>query len=185
MGAPFNLHDAVHSRSKKGNDMSPQTTYSRLIRSMIVIAVLIASAAFLLSPPTTHADTVPLYSFNGSDGANPIGGLVQGSDGSFYGTTQQAGAGGAGTVFKITSSGSLTTLYSFSGSDGSYLFAGLVQGSDGSFYGTTAFGGANNLGTVFKITSDGCPDDPNKTDPGACGCGVADTDSDGDGVPDC
>ena len=32
---------------------------------------------------------------------------------------------------------------------------------------------------------DNCPNDPNKTDPGACGCGAADTDSDGDGTPDC
>ncbi len=34
-------------------------------------------------------------------------------------------------------------------------------------------------------TIDLCPDDPDKVDPGACGCGVADTDSDGDGTPDC
>ena len=32
---------------------------------------------------------------------------------------------------------------------------------------------------------DGCPNDPNKTDPGACGCGNPETDSDGDFVPDC
>ncbi|MCO6436646.1 MAG: thrombospondin type 3 repeat-containing protein [Phycisphaerae bacterium] len=32
---------------------------------------------------------------------------------------------------------------------------------------------------------DGCPDDPNKTEPGACGCGVADTNSDGDTIADC
>jgi YqxM protein len=32
---------------------------------------------------------------------------------------------------------------------------------------------------------DGCPDDPDKTEPGACGCGVPDTDADGDGTPDC
>jgi len=32
---------------------------------------------------------------------------------------------------------------------------------------------------------DCCPDDPDKTEPGACGCGVADADADGDGAPDC
>ncbi|MGA2540499.1 MAG: choice-of-anchor tandem repeat GloVer-containing protein [Verrucomicrobiota bacterium] len=44
-----------------------------------------------------------LYSFTGgSDGANPDAGLVQGSDGSFYGTTSGGGQGGAGTVFRLT-----------------------------------------------------------------------------------
>ncbi len=38
--------------------------------------------------------------------------------------------------------------------------------------------------SVFGV-GDGCPDDPDKAEPGACGCGVPDTDSDGDGVPDC
>jgi len=32
---------------------------------------------------------------------------------------------------------------------------------------------------------DNCPVDPNKTEPGICGCGAADTDTDGDGVADC
>jgi hypothetical protein len=32
---------------------------------------------------------------------------------------------------------------------------------------------------------DGCPDDPDKTEPGICGCGVADDDTDGDGTADC
>jgi len=32
---------------------------------------------------------------------------------------------------------------------------------------------------------DGCPNDPFKTAPGVCGCGVLDTDSDNDGTPDC
>ncbi|MDQ5858482.1 MAG: hypothetical protein M3542_09450, partial [Acidobacteriota bacterium] len=93
-----------------------------------------------------------LYNFSYSDGWSPYAGLVQGSDGNFYGTTQQGGPSGAGTVFKITSGGSLTTLYSFSFSDGAAPHAGLVQGSDGNFYGTTAGGGASGAGTVFKIT---------------------------------
>jgi len=33
--------------------------------------------------------------------------------------------------------------------------------------------------------NDGCPSDPNKVDPGLCGCGVPDTDTDADGTPDC
>jgi uncharacterized repeat protein (TIGR03803 family) len=60
---------------------------------------------------------------------------------------------GYGTVFTVTTNGTLTSLYSFSGTnDGSTPDAGLVQGSDGNFYGTTAFGGTNNAGTVFRLT---------------------------------
>ncbi len=100
-----------------------------------------------------------LYSFTGGvDGGNPVAGLVQASDGNFYGTTGQGGAGGYGTVFKMSSAGTLTTLYSFSGgADGGNPYAGLVQGSDSNLYGTTSSGGTNGYGggTVFKTSSAG------------------------------
>lgn len=100
-----------------------------------------------------------LHSFSGSpsDGANPIAGLLQGSDGNFYGTTGSGGADLQGTVFRITPAGAVTVLHSFSGhpNEGTLPFAGLVQGSDGNFYGATAFGGANFQGTVFKIDATG------------------------------
>jgi uncharacterized repeat protein (TIGR03803 family) len=111
---------------------------------------------FRITPSGT--ETV-LYSFAGgsSDGSHPEGGLIQGSDGNFYGTTDAGGANGDGTVFKITPSGTETLLYSFAGgsSDGSNPTAGLIQGSDGNLYGTTFLGGANGHGTVFKITPSG------------------------------
>jgi uncharacterized repeat protein (TIGR03803 family) len=97
-----------------------------------------------------------LHSFSAwGDGANPGTGLVQGTDGSFYGTTTQGGTGGSGTVFKITPSGALTTLLSFAGREGSDPYAGLLQGADGNFYGTTTRGGTGGSGTVFKITPSG------------------------------
>ncbi|HXC09678.1 MAG TPA: choice-of-anchor tandem repeat GloVer-containing protein, partial [Steroidobacteraceae bacterium] len=99
-----------------------------------------------------------LYSFaGGSDGEHPYAGVIQGSDGNFYGTTYQGGAGGYGTVFKITPSGTETVLHSFAGgsSDGANPEAGLTQGTDGNFYGNTYLGGASNLGTVFEITPSG------------------------------
>ncbi len=38
---------------------------------------------------------------------------------------------------------------------------------------------------IIEVIIDDCPDDPNKTSPGQCGCGVPDDDSDGDTVADC
>jgi uncharacterized repeat protein (TIGR03803 family) len=100
---------------------------------------------------------ISLYSFTGAnDGGNPQGGLVQGSDGSFYGTTAGGGTYTNGTVFKISMSGALTTLYSFTGgNDGANPSASLLQGSDGNFYGTTSQGGTNGNGTVFQISANG------------------------------
>jgi uncharacterized repeat protein (TIGR03803 family) len=103
-----------------------------------------------------------LYSFcsqtNCTDGSFPEAGLVQGSDGNFYGTTTQGGTSDFGTVFTITSNGTLTTLYSFCSesncTDGKLPEAGLVEGTDGNFYGTTA-GLAKNYGTIYQITSSG------------------------------
>jgi uncharacterized repeat protein (TIGR03803 family) len=97
-----------------------------------------------------------LHSFGDSagDGYSPLGTLVLGSDGNFYGTTPAGGAQGYGTIFRISPGGVLTNLYSFAFStvDAYSPNAGLVQGSDGSFYGTTFSGGSNNFGTVFKFT---------------------------------
>ena len=96
-----------------------------------------------------------LHSFNG-DGLFPEAGLVQGSDSNFYGTTFQGGTNGFGTVFRISSAGTLTTLYQFEGTaSGGYPGAGLVQGSDGNFYGTDSYGGDYGDGTVFRISSAG------------------------------
>jgi uncharacterized repeat protein (TIGR03803 family) len=97
------------------------------------------------------------------DGQNPVAALVQGSDGNFYGTTDSGGGGDAGTVFKITTNGVLTSLYSFEAYDGAYPDAALVQGNDGYLYGTTLQGGVGwddyteintAFGTVFKINPD-------------------------------
>jgi uncharacterized repeat protein (TIGR03803 family) len=89
------------------------------------------------------------------DGSEPIAGLVQATDGNFYGTTLGGGTYGYGTVFKITPSGTLTTLHSFDGSDGMSPYGGLVQATDGNFYGTTYAGGGRGRGTAFEVTPAG------------------------------
>ena len=80
---------------------------------------------------------------------------VQGTDGNLYGTTYVGGANDQGTIFKLSTSGTLTTLHSFDGTDGAEPLAGVVQGGNGAFYGTTYMGGSKGKGTVFKITPSG------------------------------
>ena len=106
-----------------------------------------------------------LIDFDGTNGSYPYTILIQGTDGNLYGTTESGGTTGAcftgcGTVFKITSSGTLSTLYNFCSQsgclDGGAPVGALVQAADGNFYGTTSAGGARgNGGTVFKITPGG------------------------------
>jgi uncharacterized repeat protein (TIGR03803 family) len=104
---------------------------------------------------TVAGTLTTLYSFSGgTDGSNPYAGLIQATDGNFYGTTFNGGNGHFGTVFKITAGGALATLHSFTNTDGANPYAGLVQATDGSLYGTTPFG-AHGWGTVFRITSNG------------------------------
>lgn len=101
-----------------------------------------------------------LYSFCSQsgclDGELPQAGLIEAYNGDLYGTTNSGGAGGAGTIFKITRRGGLTTLYSFNGTDAGHPTAGLVQAAHGDLYGTTTQGGPYLYdGTTFKITPGG------------------------------
>jgi len=152
------LHDGSRTCAKTEPVLGGKPFLALLMR-------LLWAAALILPAFGAQAGVVftTLYSFgavtNASgdslDGAKPYAGLVQGSDGNFYGTTSEGGTNGDGTVFKISTNGALTTLYSFSGNDGGWPSAGLAQGRDGSFYGTTYEGGTNGDGTVFKITTNG------------------------------
>jgi uncharacterized repeat protein (TIGR03803 family) len=150
----------------------------------VIATFSFACIALVTLLPSLGAQTVSestIYSFSGSDGNSPNG-VIQASDGNFYGTALIGGSStgtgecayfgtdtGCGIVYKITSSGTLTVLHDFAGvGDGSYP-GPLVEGTDGNLYGTTAFGGYTNTceiqgqpkptysgcGTIFKITPSG------------------------------
>jgi uncharacterized repeat protein (TIGR03803 family) len=94
-----------------------------------------------------------IYSFrdNGADGTIPYAGLIN-VKGTLFGTTNQGGANGVGTVFTANPDGAEKVLHSFGNSgDGAYPYAGLIN-VKGTLFGTTSQGGANGLGTVFSIT---------------------------------
>lgn len=117
-----------------------------------------ANAGVVFKITAGGAETI-LHSFAGgtTDGENPMGSLVQASDGDFYGMTQYGGTADNGVVFKITPGGTETVLYSFAGgtTDGAEPQGKLIQASDGVFYGMTTYGGSSGDGTVFKITPAG------------------------------
>ena len=102
-----------------------------------------------------------LYNFTGgTDGSRPLRGVVQGTDGYFYGVCNEGGTYQGGAIYRIGVSGTtttLTSLYNFApqGGDGSNALGDLVQASDGNFYGTTAGGGVNSDGTIYGITPSG------------------------------
>ncbi|MGO9508800.1 MAG: choice-of-anchor tandem repeat GloVer-containing protein, partial [Mycobacterium sp.] len=112
---------------------------------------------------TPNGALTSLYNFCSesecADGANPGAGLVLATNGYLYGTTYDGGVGAnrAGTFFKITPNGTLTTLYTFDYTDGGFPVAGLIQGINGKLFGTTEYGGANGDGTIFNITPNGTP----------------------------
>ena len=135
------------------------------MRTRRLISVVL-SVCIVTTVSSSAQTFTTLLNFAGANGAAPYAGLVQGTDGSFYGTTQNGGANGfSGTVFKITPEGKLTTLYNFCSqalcSDGSYPEGTLVQATNGKFYGTTFYGGFTDsscqpgCGTVFEITAAG------------------------------
>jgi uncharacterized repeat protein (TIGR03803 family) len=130
--------------------------------------VLLAAFSVVASAQNLHV----LANFKGTDGFDPYTGLVQGFNGSFYGTNEYGGPVdisnncdfGCGVVFQITPAGKLTMLSGFciqtGCTDGSTPFAALALATDGSFYGTTEEHGASTncdlgCGTVFKISPRG------------------------------
>jgi uncharacterized repeat protein (TIGR03803 family) len=99
---------------------------------------------------STNGELATLVSFNGTNGASPNNGLIQGSDGNLYGVTTYGGTGfsdrlsGNGTIFTMTTNGTLTTLLFFNGTNGNRPRGELLESKDGNFYGTAG-------ATIFKF----------------------------------
>lgn len=96
-----------------------------------------------------------LHSFDGSDGRLPVSGVIQATDGRFYGTTTYGGARDMGTIFKMTLAGRVSILHTFRGPDGAYPSGTLIEASSVELYGTTNGGGTHGFGTIFKLDAHG------------------------------
>jgi uncharacterized repeat protein (TIGR03803 family) len=115
---------------------------------------------------TPSGVSTTLANFNDIHGSYPRAGLVQGSDGSFYGTTtgttsEGSGSSGGASVFRMTPTGNLTTFAKIAPTQYSYNQAGLMLGGDGNFY-ITSPGVGNNIdassedyGKVLRVTPSG------------------------------
>ena len=117
------------------------------------------------------ADTTPTYLHtfaSSTEGATPTSALVLGANGAYYGTATTGGANSEGSIFDVTTSGTLSVLHTFSASttDGEYPTGGLTLGSDGNFYGATTYGGSTlattntttnptGEGTIYSMTASG------------------------------
>ncbi|MGC1372935.1 MAG: choice-of-anchor tandem repeat GloVer-containing protein [Candidatus Sulfotelmatobacter sp.] len=104
-----------------------------------------------------------LYAFcsraNCPEGGDPLGGVIQGLNGTLYGTTSTEGPRGAGTVFKLSRTGEFSTLFSFCPQTdcpgGQAPMGPLTWAANGNLVGTTAYGGTGNAGTIFEISPAG------------------------------
>jgi uncharacterized repeat protein (TIGR03803 family) len=96
------------------------------------------------------------YTFSGTPGGCLPTGLIEATDGNFYGATFEGGAAGLGSIFKLDQTGNVTILYSLMtlAGDGQYP-SGLTQATDGNLYGTTSAGGASGYGTLYSVTTSG------------------------------
>jgi uncharacterized repeat protein (TIGR03803 family) len=95
--------------------------------------------------------------FSGVDGQSPKAALVEGGNGSLYGTTRSGGTANFGVVFRMDKDGAnFSVLHSFLGdADGANPIVQLTRTANGLLYGTTDSGSATTRGTIFKIDEDG------------------------------
>jgi uncharacterized repeat protein (TIGR03803 family) len=93
-----------------------------------------------------------LHSYDFSpDGGRPNAGLVQGTDGLFYGAAQEGGTVGFGTVYKVDTGGTFNVLYAFDQTTGAYPQVTLMQHTNGSFYSDTINGGSAGHGVFYGL----------------------------------
>ena len=160
-----------------GGNISGSATPTLTLASVTVTnagtySVIVSNALDVLSSPSAALTVLPvnppgtsltsLHLFSGGTGPfNPHAGVIQGTDGNFYGTTVNGGSGLYGTAFRLYPSGVFAVLHSFTnGVDGATPLAGLIQASDGNLYGASLHGVGASLGTLFRMTPDRRPHSP-------------------------
>jgi uncharacterized repeat protein (TIGR03803 family) len=159
-----NLNDGFNVSGSRSSTLTVSSvtearnaTYSVLVSNSLG-SVPSTGAVLTVIPPSAPGTTVTAlhwFTTNGIDGDTPNG-LAQGSNGNLYGTTQFGGLNQIlGSVFSLSTNGTLITLASFAGTNGSRPQATVLQAADGNLYGSTVSGGMDGVGTSFKLTTNG------------------------------
>jgi uncharacterized repeat protein (TIGR03803 family) len=134
-------------------------TRHRLKAAAVISAAAVAPLARAADPAVTGTP-VPQYSFvqlaalDGYHGQNPLSGVVLDKAGDLFGTAQQGGTGGYGTVYEVAAgSHALSAVVNFNYSNGAYPDGGVTSDSAGDLTGETTQGGANGVGNVFQVSA--------------------------------
>jgi uncharacterized repeat protein (TIGR03803 family) len=115
-----------------------------------------AGVVFSMNPDGSGYTELHTFYTGTDDGMEPLGPVVQGADGSLYGTTQSGGTNGYGIVYRMGLGGDTNTVYSFTEADGGFPLGGLVLASDGNLYGTAEGENETALaGSIFSISPNG------------------------------
>jgi uncharacterized repeat protein (TIGR03803 family) len=138
------------------------------IQNLFRLPALIAGLGLLPACQVAAQTFTNLHNFTAtvsntnSDGSNPHGRLVL-SGNILYGTANNGGKFGSGTVFAVNTNGTgFTNLYTFTAtsgsnstnSDGAKPKTDLIL-SGNTLYGTAYYGGTNGNGTVFAVSTNG------------------------------
>ena len=90
------------------------------------------------------------FSASGDRSFTPSFGLMEASDGGFYGTSYLDKVS-SGAVVRIDASGNVSIVHLFQGTDGAGPRGTLVEAGDGYLYGTAESGGALGGGVVYRL----------------------------------
>jgi uncharacterized repeat protein (TIGR03803 family) len=132
-----------------------------LLKNLFLSLALTAGLGLMMAGRATAQTFTNLHNFTGSDGADPLSGVIL-SGNTLYGTAYNGGSHGSGTVFAVNTNGSgFVNLYSFTAishsnetnKDGAFPNAVVLSGS--TLYGTALYGGSNGVGTVFAVNTNG------------------------------
>ena len=129
-----------------------QDSFSNFYGATINGGTNFAGTIFRFIPFGPFAGLQTLLTFDINNGANPNSPLTLGQDGFLYGTTQEGGAFGGGTTFRLDRQGLVENIASFDFTNGAVPRAGMVQAPNGNFYGTTSQGGAYGAGEIYELS---------------------------------